>query len=305
MIGTVAQRYYMCAIKRFFGIHKRAKSDPSSTFPVKSADLVTSARENHLAKQCLSRLNKQIGFVFISKHISCLKGLLTTAGQAFLPFWAMNHLAIWHVAIAHSSTASILCTTSLTVMYFSGAIRDLRTAAQPLHPTPSNFRSRDTGCLLRLHFDIYRRVTQCWVVFFCFALLASQPWDKPGVRGWEWHLSLIFLQHLRAPVAFCHCSAGKEEETSWLTLSHCLLPLHSQQPVHVDSLMHCTFKPCQGFTPTCVSLCNCLKKKAKPGVNFIIFNSIVAYWWWHAVQKQLPDISLQLGPSKPLLKEIN
>lgn len=33
-------------------------------------------------------------------------------------------------------------------------------------------------------------------------------------------------------------------------------------------------------------------------VYFIIFNSIVAYWW-HAVQKQLSDIHLQLGPSKP------
>lgn len=33
-------------------------------------------------------------------------------------------------------------------------------------------------------------------------------------------------------------------------------------------------------------------------LDFIIFNSIVAYWW-HAVQKQLPDIPLQLGPSKP------
>lgn len=40
-IWTVAQRYYISAMKkRFFGIHKSAKSAPSSASPVESADLV-------------------------------------------------------------------------------------------------------------------------------------------------------------------------------------------------------------------------------------------------------------------------
>lgn len=167
-IWTVAQRYHISAIKKGSLV----------SIKVPNQHHLQHFQQNHLAKQCLSRLNKQNCFVFISKHISCLKGSLTTAGQAFLPFWAMTHLAIWLVAIAHSSTASILCTTSLTVMYFSGAIRDLRTAAQPLHPAPSNFRSQDIGCLLRSHFDIYRRVTQCFFVLFCFACITTlgQTW---------------------------------------------------------------------------------------------------------------------------------
>lgn len=128
-------------------------------------------------------------------------------------------------------TASILCTTSLKVVYFSGVIKGLRAKAQPLQPRSVNFlKARLWNRLLTTHFDIYSPVTQSSLFFFYFfffyvyvcSVLASQPRGTAvRVRRWEWHLSLS-QAHIAFVIILLATGIAFMVESPFLSPTSCL-----------------------------------------------------------------------------------
>ena len=110
----------------------------------------------------------------------------------------------------------------------------------------------------------------------------SEPWFDPcwtepscrtGARIWK------YFHHRLRHIALQCTIIFSVQITIFFILRNTVLSHH-----YNSNLFHLTFMPSdthhhKALTPTA-------------GVNFIIFNSIVAYWWWHTVQKQYTRYSI-------------